>query len=151
MMKLTLQYSRNFGRPTDKNKFYRGMGRSLKQVGKDLATTARAGIAQPPKSGRIYIVNGKAHRASAPYEYPANRSGRLRRSTTSTTKGLSMEFGTKRVSYAPMLQQFKTAQQRKSNWSRLAPRPYLTLAHDTVIKQISVRSMVSSIQAELGI
>ena len=118
-------------------------------TGKELANTARHGIANPPKSGNIYSYKGRKHRASSAGQFPANRSGLLRRRTTFKAKSLSMEFGTQGVAYAPALQQFKTAQQRSSTWSRLAPRPYLTLSHDIVITNKTTGKMISAIQSEM--
>lgn len=37
-------------------------------------------IKNGPKTGRVYMVKGKKHRASSPGEPPANQSGRLARS-----------------------------------------------------------------------
>lgn len=37
-----------------------------------------------PRTGRIYIINGRAHQASAPGEPPATLTGKLRQSITHT-------------------------------------------------------------------
>lgn len=148
--KVTIKQDAGMGRVTNEKLFYRGIQSFNSSFGKDMANVAREGIANPPKSGRIYSHNGRKHRASAPMQYPANRSGLLRRRTTFKSSGLQVEVGTIGVAYAPMLQQFKTAQQRTSSWSRLAPRPYITLAHDTVVKNNIPAKMISSVEAEIG-
>lgn len=145
----TITYGSEMERVLDNKRFYKGIQRFCTALGKDLANTMREGIAQPPKSGRIYNYRGRKHRASAPMEYPANRSGLLRRNTTFEVSGLKLEAGTKNVSYAPILQQYKTAQERTSSFKKIAPRPYITLAHDAVVRNGLTAEMISAIQAEI--
>lgn len=72
-------------------------------------------ILQPPKSGRIYKRNTVSHQASAPGESPANDTGRLAGSVTttydipnitgyinvSTAYAAALEYGTARVAARP--------------------------------------------------
>ena len=46
-------------------------------TGHDVERTWKQGIRLPPKTGRVYIIRGKAHQASAPGEFPANLTGTL--------------------------------------------------------------------------
>lgn len=52
----------------------------------------RAGMTGP-HSGRLYRRRGRAHRASAPGEYPANDSGRLLRTARTVVTPDEGEFG----------------------------------------------------------
>lgn len=104
--------------------------RGMKEIGKLLTLTARAGTRKRNKTGRVYNFRGRKHRASAPGEYPAKRTGDLGRSIDFDASGFKMEFGTNSP-YAKYLQQFKTPEQRSSSWKKIAPRPFLSLAHDS--------------------
>lgn len=103
--------------------------RGMKEIGKLLTLTARAGIRKRNKTGRVYNFRGRKHRSGAPGEYPAKRTGDLARSVDFDANKYRMEFGTN-SKYAKYLQQFKTPEQRSSNWKKIAPRPFLTLSHD---------------------
>lgn len=107
----------------------RGIQLGNKQIGLGLKREGKRGITQGPKSGRLYIINGKLHRASAPGEYPANLTGKLKKSIDFEQDQLEMEFGAD-TKYAPILQQYEDANQRSSIFTKIAPRPFLTLAHD---------------------
>ena len=149
--KVTVTQDAGIDRALNAKLFYRGMQRFNNDLGTQLANTARHGISNPPKTGRIYSYRGRKHRASAPYQYPANRSGLLRRKTTYEISGLQLEFGTKNVSYAPILQQFKTAQDKRVTGKKILPRPYLTLSHNVVIGRSITRKMISSVQSEVNL
>jgi hypothetical protein len=72
----------------------RGIRNALTEIGKENVRFAKDLIKKPPKSGRVYFIKGKRHRASAPGEPPANLSGKLMRSVHSRTYGWhKMEFG----------------------------------------------------------
>lgn len=148
-IKVTTSHGAGMERVISTKRFYRGIQRFNAKFGANVANTARHGIANPPKSGRIYSYNGRKHRASSPNQYPANRSGLLRRNTTFQAKGLTVEVGTKDVAYAPILQQHKTAQDRTSSNGKMKARPYLTLAHDTVTQDDVTAGMISSVQSEI--
>lgn len=114
----------------DSRRAQRAILRGLKEIGHLLKITARAGIRERNKTGRVYNFRGRLHRASAPGEYPAKRTGNLGRSIDFEASGFKMEFGTN-ISYAKFLQQYKNPEQRSSTWNKVAPRPFLTLAHDS--------------------
>lgn len=103
--------------------------RGMKEIGKLLTLTARAGIRKRNKTGRVYNFRGRKHRAGAPGEYPAKRTGDLGRSIDFDAHKFRLEFGTNSP-YAKFLQQFKTPEERTSQWKIIQPRPFLTLSHD---------------------
>jgi len=104
--------------------------RGMKEIGKDLVKTAKTGMLKKTrKTGRLYNYKGRIARAGAEGEYPQRRSGTLHRSLSFTVGGHRLDFGTN-TKYAKYLQQYKTPEQRSSSWRRIAPRPFLTLAHD---------------------
>lgn len=57
-----------------------GIRKGFYESGKLLRNDARDGIKSPPKTGRMYKFKKTRRRASAPGEYPANRTGNLRSS-----------------------------------------------------------------------
>lgn len=60
--------------------------RFLHDVAKTSETKFRRGVKNPPKTGRLYLINGRRHQASsqrAEAEYPANLSGQLLKSIKS--------------------------------------------------------------------
>jgi len=113
----------------------RGIRQGFFRLGKDLVKDARQLIIKGPKTGRLYRLPGrkKRHRASAPGEPPANRTGALQRSIDFQIHGAdSMEFGSNpnanllaraaapagaSISVYPAALEFGTG--------RMAPRPYL--------------------------
>ena len=66
-----------------------GLRKGFFALGKELQKTSRAGIKNPPKTGRFYLFKGRRIRASAPGEYPRNRSGVLRKSIIFIVDGTS--------------------------------------------------------------
>ena len=71
-----------------------GMRQGLYVVGKFLVKKTSSNILHTTKSGRYYKYKGRNYRASAPGEYPANRSGANRRSVQFIVKGKKkMIFG----------------------------------------------------------
>ena len=64
----------------EKRKFETAARHALREVGQLVTKTMKEGIKNPPKTGRIYRYKGRKHQASAEGQYPANRSGTLRRS-----------------------------------------------------------------------
>ncbi len=106
------------------------------RIGNALVDAIQEGIRGGPATGRIYNFRGRKHQASAPGEYPANRTGDLAGSIKSKLlNATSFEVGSDGISYAPILQQFPSPDVRSSDWSKIAPRPFLTLAHDQVEPQ----------------
>lgn len=103
--------------------FLVGIRRGLFKAGHILTKTLKNEILRGTKSGRIYkIRRGRRtvnHRASAPGETPANRTGALRKSAGFQIHGTEkLEFGYREGSadYSPFLE---------TGTSRMAPRPGL--------------------------
>lgn len=119
-----------FLRALDERRVQVAILRGMKEIGKLLTLTARAGIRKRNKTGRVYNFRGRKHRSGAPGEYPAKRTGDLARSIDFDANKFRMEFGTN-SKYAKYLQQYKTPDERSSTWRIIAPRPFLTLSHDS--------------------
>lgn len=104
--------------------------RGNKTIGKNLATSMVEGIRKGPKTGRIYNFRGRKHQASSPGEYPANRSGDLARSINFVVRNaITLEVGSEDLDYAPILQQFTSPEDSSVNFTKIAPRPFISLAH----------------------
>lgn len=74
----------------------RGIRNALYTIGKELWKHSRDLIKNPPKTGRLYRIKGrkKRHKASAPGQAPANRTGTLRRHIGFLVQGdTNLEFG----------------------------------------------------------
>jgi len=107
--------------------------RSIRQgffmLGKDLKRTANKNILSKPKGGKVYIARTRSgrrrrHRASAPGESHANRSGMLRRSLGWKVNGSkSMEFGYGVDKPAPDYGKFV-----EDGTFKMKPRPSLAIA-----------------------
>lgn len=88
------------------------------------------------KHGRIYYINGRRHRASAPGEAPAILTGALYRSIVPRVGRSSLQARiAPNVFYAQWLEEGIKKKKKKdgtyfkNSW-RLAPRPYLKPAFD---------------------
>lgn len=67
---------------------------ALHLIGDVVGNRVKQLIEQGPKTGRIYRFRGRDHRASAPGEAPANRSGQLAKSFNYNVHGpFQMEIG----------------------------------------------------------
>lgn len=96
--------------------FEKGLRNALFEIGKDAARAAAALINNNGRSGRLYFYGGKPHRASAPGEPPANRTGRLKKSMDYSVHGdYQVEFGST-ASYAKDLEEGS---------DKIEPRPFL--------------------------
>jgi len=86
----------------------RGIRNALYLSGKALRKFSRDLIKNPPKTGAYYRIPGRKrlHRASAPGQPPANRTGKLRESVGFEVKGSSdMRFGVRTdVNYGKFLE-----------------------------------------------
>lgn len=90
--------------------------KGLYRVGKMLTKKARDGIKQGPKTGTYYRYKGRRKRASSPGQFPANRSGELRRSIDFDVDGTHlMTFGAN-TEYAGYLEE---------GTKKMIKRPYL--------------------------
>lgn len=92
---------------TIQNATYRirqGLRKAHAEVGKENVRYLRKIIKDRNKTGRIYMIRGRRHQASAPGEPPANLSGDLARSAHYRAYGWErMEFGD-RVLYGKYLE-----------------------------------------------
>lgn len=105
-----------------------GVRKAFYYVGKALEKTTKEGIKRPPKTGRYYIFKGRRIRASAPGEYPRNRTGDLRKSVGFIVQGserlifgsgkIGQRKGQKLLNYAEWLELGTPGLQMK-------PRPFL--------------------------
>lgn len=99
-----------------------GMRVGLFQVGKLDVKVARHGIKTGPKTGRMYKHKGRNKRASGPGQYPANRSGELRRSVDFKVLGFKRMFFGARKLYGKFLEEGT----KSGGKFRIIPRPFLT-------------------------
>lgn len=77
-----------------KPRFHKGQRHALTEIGKENSRHTQRLIEEPPKTGRHYTFEGRPHRASAPGQPPADRSGDLRKTTGFRVYGSSrMEYG----------------------------------------------------------
>jgi hypothetical protein len=77
-----------------KNRFDQGIRDAFFDQGSRNVRYTRKEILKRNKTGRLYMIKGKLHRASAPGEYPANLTGELRKGVDYKVRGSnSMEFG----------------------------------------------------------
>lgn len=65
----------------------KGIHSALCEIGDENVKYAKNLIIKPPKTGRLYLIDGKQHRASAPMEPPAARTRNLVRNTVSVVTG----------------------------------------------------------------
>ena len=94
----------------------KGIANALHEIGAENVRHVRKLIYSPPKTGRIYIINGRRHQASAPGEAPANLTGSLAKSADYKVTGSAfMEFG-EREEYGRYLEDGTT---------NIAPRPHV--------------------------
>lgn len=94
----------------------KGIRRSLFEIGRENQTYLRNLILDKNKNGRIYVIRGKLHQASAPGEAPANLSGGLQKSVDFNVRGSTeMAFGEKKP-YGKYLER---------GTSRMAARPHV--------------------------
>lgn len=132
-------------------RYKRAILRGNKVIGKKMISVIKRGIRTGPRTGRIYKFRGKKIRSSAAGEYPKNRTGALAKSINFTVANATkLEVGSKNILYAPILQQYKTPDQRTSVWRKIAPRPFLTKAHDE-LEGGFIGDMSDAIKQEIGL
>lgn len=66
--------------PTHLERHKKALEDAFHEIGQEVVYETKRLILNPPKTGRIYIINGRWHQASAPGEAPAWLTGRLGRS-----------------------------------------------------------------------
>jgi hypothetical protein len=134
----------------DGKNYYNGMVNGLQMTGGLLVNEARQGIINSPKTYKVYYINGRRTKSSQPYTYPANQTGRLRKSIRNTTNGLQMRFGASTSApYAKYLQKTDGPFKKDPVWTRVAPRPVLTLAHRSVSPKFQ-SVMLTSVLRNIG-
>jgi len=100
----------------------KGARKGLLYAGRYLQNEARVKIKdKSSKTGRIYTYRGRTHQASAPGEYPANRSGNLVKNIEfQILSSEKLEFGAKNgAPYAISLEL------GNKTGNRMKPRPFL--------------------------
>lgn len=137
----------DFARALDEQLAYTAIGDSLRQIGRRLAKTSRDGINASTGGYKSYYVRGRLTSSSRPGEYPRSQTGQLRHSIGEEVHGLRMEFGSK-ASYSIYLQNDNP--NISATWTKVAPRPFLTLAHNSLSRYMP-SDMLTSIRRRLGI
>ena len=101
----------------------RGIERALYEIGQINVREVQRLIRTGPRTGRVYIFRGRRHKASAPGEIPANRSGRLASSADYEVHNwLQMEFGMRATNNGRPYPEFLETGTR-----RMRPRPYMVV------------------------
>lgn len=106
-------------------RFKIGIRKALYEIGSENVKYTRRLLTSGNRTGRVYRFRGRNHRASAPGEAPANRSGRLLRSIDYIVRShKQMEFGDK-VLYGKFLE---------LGTSKMEPRPHLKTTVDKLAR-----------------
>lgn len=98
-----------------------GLRHALVEIGKEVTQLTAKYILGPPKTGRIYIINGRPHQASAPFESPAELTGKLRRSINFKVSGSRQLRVGETAYYAKWLEE-------GTRDNKILPRPHLIRA-----------------------
>ena len=129
---------------TDKNS-KEGIRKGLLDVGPEIEREIVRLIESPPKTGRLYLINGMIHRASAPGEAPANLTGALADSADFTVpSAVQMVIGY-RANIAPHGEWMEYG----TRDGRIAPRPALRRATIGKAREIE-QALIEGIKRELG-
>ena len=103
----------------------REVSRAVRRSGLRIENRAAEGIAEPPKTGRIYRRGKIVHQASAPGEFPAGDTGRLQQSLTSVMAADGPDvFRAETGANAPY------ATYLELGTSSMEPRPFLKPAYE---------------------
>ena len=103
-----------------------GVRSAWRLSGQSLVRESRRSIVDDPKTGRVYLIRRRRHRASAPGESPANLTGRLRKSIGFVLSGkMDLEFG---VGPSMSTNVPDYARTLELGGGRIAKRPYLIKA-----------------------
>jgi len=78
-----------------------GIRRGLLEVGPEIEREVVRLIKSPPKTGRLYLIGGRIHQASAPGEAPADLSGALAESVDSVAPSATQLIIGDRANIAP--------------------------------------------------
>lgn len=99
----------------------KGIRTALFEIGAENTQQVKRFIYAPPKTGRYYRYKKRWHRASAPGESPANRSGFLARTIDYRVKGIDRVEIISEAIYANVLEDGYVF----SDGREIKPRPYL--------------------------
>lgn len=113
---------------------------ALNEVGSELVNLIANYIFRPPKTGRIYMFNGRAHQASAPGESPANRTGRLARSGDYKVRSYQEMVVGETAEYAGFLEY---------GTRKMAPRPHIIRAVNAM-RRNTITAILTNIQDQIG-
>ena len=140
--------------------FKNGIRRGFYSLGKELVKTAKQGILNPPKTGKVYSIGKEqyviSHQASAAGQYPANqrpawrtalglskeRTARLAFSLGFTVHGYYMMTFGSQVPHGKYMQEGTDPANGKG---KIAPRPFLTLA-----TKANEKNAIKIIEAEIA-
>ena len=103
-----------------------GIREALHDVGEVVGRETKRLIKTGPKTGRIYIISGRRHQASAKGEPPANLTGRLMRSYNYRVSSWDEMTIGEEADYAKYLE---------DGTRKMAPRPHLIVAINNTISQ----------------
>lgn len=121
-----------------------GIRFALFETGQEVVDEIRRLIKDPPKTGRIYNFRGRPHQASAPGEAPANRSGKLMKSSFFIVRGFrQMEVGENvgDVPYDEFLE---------SGTKKMKPRQHVIKAVNSTTRNL-VKAFETHVQRELNL
>ncbi|MCW8930895.1 MAG: hypothetical protein OQL19_11725 [Gammaproteobacteria bacterium] len=106
------------------------IGKGWRSIGETLVKTAQSKMKEP-KHGKVYIIDGKAHTASAPNEAPAILSGKLFKSVGSELEGNDLLFGAgnDKTDYAKFLE---------LGTEKMENRPFIFKSVEDNFKEIEV-------------
>lgn len=103
-----------------------GIENALEDLGDIVGRENERIITTGARTGRLYRFNGRDHRASAPGQAPANRTGRLHKSYTYEAHGWQTMTIGEEADYAGFLE---------NGTRRMAPRPHLIVAINATAAQ----------------
>ena len=101
------------------NKYPARIEQALKDIGDEVVKETRVLIKSKNKTGRIYRFRGRLHQASAPGEAPANRTGRLLKSSNYAVRNQQQLSIGESAPYAVFLE---------DGTRKIKPRPHLIRA-----------------------
>jgi len=114
---------------------------ALNEIGSELVNLIANYIFRPPKTGRIYMFNGRAHQASAPGESPANRTGRLARSGDYKVRSYQEMVVGETAPYAAYLEEGREP--------KLQARPHIIRAVNAM-RRNTITAILTNIKEQIG-
>ena len=115
---------------------------ALNEVGSELVNLIANYIFRPPKTGRIYMFNGRPHQASAPGESPANRTGRLARSGDYKVRSYQEMVVGETAYYAKWLEE-------GTYDGRIKARPHIIRAVNAM-RRNTITAILTNIEDQIG-